>query len=384
MTDSVSQKRRRHIPQHGAQHVYYSIDAKGRKRFEVRGPAPDRRYEPVSPNTLAEAKRRARELHSDTAPPVSRVGMRLGEVIASWVEVRQIRPSTAASYDSLIALYIAPRFGRVKVRDISPTDIEAWIARLKRKDGKPGPLADGTRRLIFAVTDIVLEHACELGALSVNPARRIKRGRRPRQGESRRRVLSPDEEQRLLAYCAPFPWLRPIVIVALYEALRLGEVLGLQWDDVDFAAGKLHVRHSLGRDGTLGPPKGGKHATIDLTPPAREAMLELRQDSDGTGLVFHNREGGHRQARDVQRAFTNARDRAALPVTDAGRVVFHALRHTGISRLANHPAVPLVHVRDLARHSDLAVTQGYVHKIASETVTAAIGEALAGTHLVPE
>lgn len=85
-----------------------------------------------------------------------------------------------------------------------------------------------------------------------------------------------------------------------------------------------------------------------------------------------------RRLHDAQRSFRKARDRAALPVTDEGRVVFHSLRHTGISRLANHPAVPLVHVRDFARHADLATTQGYVHEIESATVTAAIGEALAG------
>ncbi len=40
-------------------------------------------------------------------------------------------------------------------------------------------------------------------------------------------------------------------------------------------------------------------------------------------------------------AFRKARERAALPVTEDGPVVFHSLRHTGISRLANHPAIPL-------------------------------------------
>jgi integrase len=94
--------------------------------------------------------------------------------------------------------------------------------------------------------------------------------------------------------------------------------------------------------------------------------------------VFTNNVGGSRQPRDVQRAFTKARDRAALPVTEDGPVVFHSLRHTGISRLANHPAIPLVHVRDFARHSNLATTQGYVHRIESETVTLAIAEALSG------
>jgi integrase len=125
------------------------------------------------------------------------------------------------------------------------------------------------------------------------------------------------------------------------------------------------------------PPKGGKTATIELTPSAREVLLELRQESS-SGFVFTNAVGGSRQPRDVQRAFTKARDRAALPSTEDGPVVFHSLRHTGISRLANHPEIPLVHVRDFARHSDLATTQGYVHKIESEMVTLAIAEALSG------
>jgi integrase len=93
--------------------------------------------------------------------------------------------------------------------------------------------------------------------------------------------------------------------------------------------------------------------------------------------VFLNGRGGRRGLSDVQRAFRKARERAALAVTEEGEVVFHSLRHTGISRLANHPAIPLVHVRDFARHKNLATTQGYVHKIDSPAIATAVGEALA-------
>lgn len=95
--------------------------------------------------------------------------------------------------------------------------------------------------------------------------------------------------------------------------------------------------------------------------------------------MFKNRDGNRRLLRDIQRAYSLAVERAALPVTEDGPVVLHSLRHTGISRLANHPAIPLVHVRDFARHSDLAITNGYVHKTDSPQITAAIAEALGGT-----
>jgi len=43
--------------------------------------------------------------------------------------------------------------------------------------------------------------------------------------------------------------LRPIVTVALHEALRLGEVIGLEWRDIDFAKGRVHIRRSVDKAG---------------------------------------------------------------------------------------------------------------------------------------
>ena len=94
--------------------------------------------------------------------------------------------------------------------------------------------------------------------------------------------------------------------------------------------------------------------------------------------MFLNGVGGRRLPGEVQRAYRRAVQFAALPVTEDGGVVFHSLRHTGISRPANHPAIPLVHVPDFARHANLATTQGYVHKIEDAKVTTALGEALTG------
>jgi integrase len=74
-----------------------------------------------------------------------------------------------------------------------------------------------------------LRHAEEMGIIGAVP--KIPRRARPKTGETRKRVLTPDEERKLDAYCAPFPWMRPIITVALHQALRLGEVAGLMWED---------------------------------------------------------------------------------------------------------------------------------------------------------
>jgi len=365
-------KRKRHVPVKGASHIYWSETKKGRV-YEVRHArnADGKRLFEAVGTRLDQAKARAREVHGESAPRVASVGVTFAEVTADWQRTREMRPRSAASLDANLRIHILPRFGRKKVRDIDASMILAWLAGLERKDGRDGALASGTRRLLLATLQIVLQHAVEMGALSAVP--RIPRRRMPARGESRRCILTPDEETRLLAYCAAFPWLAPIVVVALHQALRLGEVCALRWEDIDFVGNRLRVAHSLGRDGTVGPPKGGKVLTIPLTAAAREALLELRLDG-GDGFIFTNTRGGPRQQRDVQRAFSKARDRAVLE----DGVCFHSLRHTGISRAANHPVIPLVHVREFARHADLATTQGYVHRIEDSRVTVAFDEALTG------
>ena len=172
--------------------------------------------------------------------------------------------------------------------------------------------------------------------------------------------------------------------MALSQALRLGEVLALRVEDVDFANNRLRVHHAVDRAMQDGPTKHMKLTgrrdprdvtPIPLMPAARKVLLERRLTA-GDGYLFATSSGGPERRRDVQRAYTSVVENACLPVTADGAVNFHSLRHTGISRLANHPGVPLVHVRDCAGHTDLSTTQRYVHKIEDAKVAQAMQEAM--------
>lgn len=251
-------RRKRHVPVKNASHIYWSETARG-KVFEVRHPrnAEGRRpFEVVGPR-LDAAKARAREIHGGTAPPVNSVGMTVEQLLVRYRATHEL----SADEGRILKLHIEPRWSRTKLREITWSDVAAWWPSLKRQDGKEGPLAEGTKRLVLARFSGLLEYAIEIGALSLNPVKQIPRKRRPKQGEARRRILTPDEEQRLLAYCGSRPWLAEIIVVALSQGLRLGEVLGLQVPEVDEAlrTGKLRVRFSLDRDGQLG---GTKHTKL--------------------------------------------------------------------------------------------------------------------------
>jgi integrase len=250
-----------------------------------------------------------------------------------------------------------------------------WLGQLKSaRTGKP--LAEGTKAQILFALSAVFEYGVDAGYRAHNPCKDLTKRQKPRQGEGRRRILSEDEERRLLAYCGQFEWLRPYITAARAQCLRLGEIAGLDIErDVDFVNGTVRVHQQLGRDGELGPTKGTRPGKPDgrdlnpikLMPDGREVLLELRAQP-------------RRSYYAISTAFTKAVRAAGLPETRDGKVGFHSLRHTGISRLANHPLIPLVWVRDFAGHWSIKTTETYVHKIDSAEVAAAAVDAMTLEH----
>jgi integrase len=354
----------RHVPVKGVSHVYYSERANGTKSYEIRHPRnenKERLYEVVGTGkgALARAKARAREVHATGTVAPASTDTRLAEVYKSWCQIREMKQRSADTFDAVYRTHIEPTLGRRRVRDLNVHAILTWLRGMKRADGT-GELASGTKRLNLATLAMILGHAVEMNAIGAVP--KLDRKRKPSASAARMRVLTHAEEEALMFAFGRRAWMRPIVAVALGQALRLGEVCGLQWGDVNFDAGTVTIRHNLGRDGKLGTPKGGKPATILLTSKARRALVELHLAAGrpAAGYVIVNSYGDPRQLRDVQRAFAQAVAKAELPVTDHGAVNFHSLRHTAGSRLANAAGTDLGFVRDFMRHSNLAITNTYV------------------------
>jgi integrase len=390
-SDSAPRKLRRHVRAHP------NWDARIRKSERADGTwVYEIRFEEYDPKT-GKTKRK----YETVGTRADQVKARLAEVTTAAsrgervsdpnMTVQQLFEQYSSTHtlnrdqERNLRIHVLARWNKTKLRDLHHADLSAWWPTLKTQSGEK--MAESTVGLVLAHFSAMLSYAVEIDKLAANPVKAMPQHRRPKRGESRQRILSRDEEARLLAYTAPFAGIEDIVRVALNQALRLGEVLGLQWDDVDFAKDKLRVRHSWGHDGTLGKTKHAKLTgkrdprdlkPIDLMPVTREILLRLRMDADGTGPVFHNSLGRHYDRRQVQRNFQTAVERAALPVTDDGAVNFHSLRHTCLSRLANNAAVPLVYVRDFAGHTDLSITNGYVHAEESSTITEAAAKALAG------
>ncbi len=131
------------------------------------------------------------------------------------------------------------------------------------------------------------------------------------------RWLTAEEEERLMA--ASSPWLREIMVFALNTGMRQGEILNLQWQDVDFARGTLIVMKS----------KNGTRRTIPLNTKVFDLLAAKQSTSESTrGSVFKTPLNNELQVRYLVREFCEARNRAGIQ-----DFRFHDMRHTFATRL---------------------------------------------------
>lgn len=184
----------------------------------------------------------------------------------------------------------------------------------------------------------------EWGWLDTNPVRNVRRPREPR---GRVRMLSADEQARLLEACRASgnPQLQTIVVLAIYTGMRQGEILGLRWEAVDLQRRRLVIHES----------KNGERRGLALAGPALEVMIEhgrlRRLDTD---LVFPSPKTPTRPV-DIRSAWDGAVRHAELK-----DFRFHDLRHTAASYLAMSGA-SLAEIAEILGHKTLAMVKRYSH-----------------------
>jgi integrase len=198
----------------------------------------------------------------------------------------------------------------------------------------------------------LLKHMCtkavEWGYLKANPLIPVKFLKEPL---GRLRYLTREEMDALISTCSPH--LRPIVMVALHTGMRKGEVLGLTWQDIDFGASTITVRHT----------KNNEPKVIPMNQTLYEELQRLPRHLR-SAYVFCNPQG--QPYDEVKRSFKTACQNAGIR-----DFRFHDLRHTFASCLVMN-SVNLKTVQHLLGHKDIRMTLRYSH-LSQEHLQAAVG-----------
>lgn len=258
------------------------------------------------------------------------------------------------SVQGIVRKHLLPRWGRMRLDEITSQAISLWLAE---------KAADGLKPATVEKIRIVLGRSFELGrqwsvpGCDRNPVRGVTRRRFD---NARNRYLSSAETARLLraAERSGQPMLRPIIQLLLLTGLRKRELLESEWRHVD-----------LERRSWLIPQAktGARHVPISA---AAIEVLQGLPRLPGCPYVVPNLETGL-PFRDIKKAWDTARREACLP-----DVRIHDLRHSAASFMIN-AGVDLYAVGRVLGHADHQSTMRYAH-LANDTLLRAVEAGAAG------
>lgn len=275
--------------------------------------------------------------------PTKSAGTTFAVFAAEWFRTHVAtnnKPSTQRSNGMIVNDHLIGFFGDKPLDAISIEDIERYKAFKLKADLSPKTVNNH-----LGVLSKCLRTAVEWNRTPTAPCIRLLKV--PPQGFD---FLDSSETTRLVSGFIDPHW-QAMTICAFRSGLRMGELLGLRWEDVDFERRQLSVRRSIVH-GIVASPKSNKVRHVPLSDDLLEALAGLRPK---TGYVFQQSNGEPMTRGMAWRAIQTACKRAGLRL-----VGWHVLRHTFASHLATE-GVSIQIIQTLLGHSDLKMTLRYAH-----------------------
>ena len=327
----------------------------------------DRGY-PKTKNVLAHTKRECLEklkklkdelgggVKSEKIAP----DMPFGEWMNHWYQYYskpEIQGTTQSAYEVRIYNHIIPDIGHIPLNKLTQNDLQQYYSRLKTSgrlihtELYGEGLSDRMIRGIHASCRSGLQKAVEDGLIRVNPAIGCKL---PPKKAREMQVLTREEMQRFLIQAKEEGYYE-LFLLELSTGLRRGELMALQWDDLNFNTGELRINKQIGRVKgvlTMTTPKPKTSIrTIVLPPPLLKVLKEYKETVHSRWLFPSP------VKEDIPMDPANVRGRLHLILEHAGckQVRFHDLRHT-FSTMALEAGMDVKTLSALLGHVSSATT----------------------------
>ena len=293
------------------------------------------------------------------------------------LETSNLRESTVEMYRRSVRSYVLPHLGALKLRDVTPARVAAWLETLKAAG-----IGDRTIEVAAITAGKLFRSAFDRELISRNPCDNAAvREARPHPKAKAPTVWSTEETKRFLDSQAG-DRLFALWRVAATTGLRRGELAALRWSDLDLNAGSLRVSHTLAVVGykvAESEPKTEKSrrtvgldsATVSALKAHRtrqaEEMFAIGRRPGKDGYVFTaNPQGDAFHPQRFTQILEAKAKAAGLPP-----IHLHCLRH-GHATHALEAGVPMKVVQERLGHSSIAITSDiYSHVLAATDQAAA-------------
>lgn len=258
------------------------------------------------------------------------------------------KPSELVGKRRILAAHILPTFGEHQLGTILQADVDAFVADLLARNEAGGQRSRKTVNNITAVLSSLLRYAAknrlcppidlDFAIDADEPAEIVP--------------VSQADAAKLLAVAGPR--YRVAILLALDAGLRIGEVRGLQWGDINELKRTVTVSRAIDIRNNVGPTKNRRRRTVDMTTRLRAALKKAPRRGrwviakrDGTALGYY------------------AMREHILALYEKARVApppkpWHCLRHSFCTNLAA-AGVPIQDIQRLAGHADIKTTLRYMN-----------------------
>ena len=288
------------------------------------------------------------------------------QFLTDWLEnthKRHVRPRTYERYREAVYLHIIPALGKHQLQKLTVQHVQRFYTK-KEDEG----LAPATIIYYHSVLHNALDTAVKRNLVAQNVCDLASP---PRRRRFEIQPLSGEQAQKLLATVQGHKW-EALFTLALATGLRLGELLGLKWQDVNLSIGTLQVRRILSRVPTqetkrehvyveAEPKTQNSRRSVVIAPFALELLKQHRIQQLETKLkagpawqehdyVFCTLTGNHLRPNYVVVEFKKLLKKAELP-----NIRFHDLRHSAASLLLTAGVHPKV-VQEILGHTQISMT----------------------------
>mgnify|MGYP001164691131 FL=1 len=302
-------------------------------------------------------------------PHAELAAMPLSEFLDQWLQSAsgRVKGSTMRTWRSRCDAWIVPALGHVPLKDLTPLHVERLMQAILAAGRSPSQA-----NLVHATLRSALTTAKRWRLIASTPC---SDGPPPRRAAPERRTWTAQGARRAIAHTAEDRQIGALIRLALTTGMRMGELLGLRWQDVDLDARTVAVRQTIVRGAggkpTVSTPKtASSRRSIAISADdvaalkrhrAWQVETRLAAGAWGSGdLVFCDRHGEAIHPNSLSGFFERVIKEAGLP-----RIRFHDTRHTHISLLLQS-GVPMKVIQERAGHANISITMDRYGHIAPD------------------
>lgn len=217
--------------------------------YDYRWTGKDGKRHSVYARNLDELREKEREIESDLNDGIKAESrnVTINEMFDLWTQIKRgLKDNTFQNYQYMYNTFVRPEFGKNRISTLRKSDVKRYYNYLADERGLQASTIDSIHTVLHQVLDMAMDDMY----IRVNPSDNVLKELKQShcfQTEKRKALTKPQQDL-LLDYLKRSPVYRhwyPIFAVMVGTGLRVGEVTGLRWCDINLEEGQIDVNHTL-------------------------------------------------------------------------------------------------------------------------------------------